>query len=143
MDRGEPELVDPADRGPEADRFSDGWGSTFELGWQIRPGDQLLGDLADHRAAADEWRHLLEQLPAPEEGADTRRPVHLVRGDGVEVGSEPCHVEFELRPGLGTGDDEEGAGLVREPRNLLDWIDRAEDIRDMGDADQLRPALEE
>ena len=143
MDRGQPELVDPPDCRTESDRLADRGGAALELRGQIGPGDQLLGDLADHRAAADEGGHLVEQLAAAEEGADTGGSVHLVAGHGVEVGSEPGHVQLQLRPGLGTVHDQESPGVVREPGDLLDRVDRAQHVRDMRDGDELRALLEE
>src|SRR6476660_3337729 len=85
---GKTELIDPANRRPEPDRLAYRRRPALELGGQVGPGDQLLGDLADHRAAADEGRHLLEQLTPAEERADAGRAVQLVRGERIEVGAE-------------------------------------------------------
>src|ERR1700704_3571328 len=55
-----PPRSSPAGGPPEADRLADRRRASLELGGEVRPGDQVLCDLADHRATADERRHLLE-----------------------------------------------------------------------------------
>ena len=42
VDGGQPELIDPANRGAEPDRLADRRGAALELGGQVGPGDQLL-----------------------------------------------------------------------------------------------------
>ena len=46
MDRGQPELVDPADGGTESDRLADGGGAALELG---RRSAQVISSLVTFR----------------------------------------------------------------------------------------------
>ena len=58
----EADPVQPLDGGRVADRLADRRRAALELRRQLGPGDLVPPHLADHRAAADERRHLLEQL---------------------------------------------------------------------------------
>ena len=53
-----PERVEPAQRGADPDRLRDRRRAGLEAGGRVGVGGPLLGHLADHRAAAEERRHL-------------------------------------------------------------------------------------
>src|SRR4051794_4993689 len=85
--RVQADCVEPLDGRRQTNRLPDGRRPALELRWEVRPRDLVAANGADHRAAADEGRHVLEQLPAPVERPDARRAVHLVGGERVEVGA--------------------------------------------------------
>ena len=68
-----PELLDEVDRGAEPDRLGDLGGAGLELAGQLGPGRARLEHLPDHVPAADERRHLLQQLAPPVQHADAGR----------------------------------------------------------------------
>ena len=105
--------------------------------------DSLARDGADHVAAADERRHLLEQLAPAVQHPDPGRPVGLVPGPGVEVDVELAEIHRHLRHRLGAVDEHQRARRVRAARDLRDRVDRPEHVRDVDHADQLRLALEQ
>ena len=67
----------------------------------------------DHVAAALPGRHAGEQRFARLQHADARRPVHLVRGERVEVAAERLHVHGHVRHGLRTVDQRRDPALAR------------------------------
>ena len=109
----DPERGDPVDRGAEADRLGDLRGARLELPRQVGPGRLVGRDGPDHVAAADERRHLLEQLAAAVQHADPGRPVGLVPGPGVEVGVDRAQIDGDLRHRLAAVDQRHRAGVVR------------------------------
>ena len=137
-----PDLVDPAQRRGEADRLRDRRGAGLEAGGRIGVGRPLRGHLADHRATAEERRHLGEQLQPPPERADPGRPVGLVPGEGVEVDPELGDVNRQLRRRLRPVDEHQGACRVGQLGDLGDRVERAEHVRDVGHRDELRLAGE-
>ncbi len=64
--------VEPADRRRHADRLRDRGRSGLEAGRRVGEGRSVLGHLADHRSAAEERRHLAQQVQPGPEGADAR-----------------------------------------------------------------------
>ena len=79
---------------------------------------------------------------APER-ADPGRAVELVAGEGVEVDAELGDVERQLRRRLGAVDEHQRAGVVGAGGDLGDRVLGAEHVGDVGDGDELRPALEQ
>ena len=130
--------VEPSERGGEADRLCDRRRSGLEAGRRVGEGGSVLGDLADHRAAAEEGGHLAQQVEAPPEHPDAGRAVGLVAGGGVEVDPELAHVHAHLRQRLGAVDEDQRSGLVGIPGDLRDRVVGAEHVGDVGDGDELR-----
>ena len=77
--RGHAERGHVVDGGAEADRLGDRLRARFELPRHVVGGEAVEADVADHLAAAEERRHLLEQRLARPERTDAARPAHLVR----------------------------------------------------------------
>ena len=77
-DIGHVEPIQVVDGDTERDRVGNIRRSSVELLGQGRPGGAILVNLTDHAAAAEEWRHRLEQLAAAPESADAGWPEHLV-----------------------------------------------------------------
>ena len=71
---------------PEADGLGDGRRARLELPGQLGGGEAVQRDVEDHRPAAQERRHGLEQLPAAPQRPDAGRPAHLVGREGDEIG---------------------------------------------------------
>jgi hypothetical protein len=124
----EPERAQPVDRGPEPDRLGDLRGPRLKLPRQVGPRRLVGGDRANHVSAADERRHLLEQLAAPVQHANPGRPVSLVAGPRVEVGVDRAQVDRERGNRLGAVDDEHRTGGMGTPGDLGDRVDRAEHV---------------
>jgi hypothetical protein len=139
----DPERLDPVDRRPQPDRLGDLRGAGLELPRQVGPRRLVRRDGANHVPAADERRHLLEQLTPPVEHADPGWAVCLMPGPGVEVDVERRQLHRQLRDRLRPVDDHDRPGRVGAARDLGDRIDRSQHVRDVDDADQLRPALEQ
>ena len=137
------DLGQPVDRGPEPDRLGDLRRAGLELPRQLDPGGRVALDLLDHVAAADERRHLLEQLEPAVQHADPGRPVRLVAGPRVEVGVDRGQVDRDLRHRLGAVDHRERAGGAGAAHDLLDRVDRAEHVRHVHDRDELRALREQ
>ncbi len=135
--------VEPLDRRAHADRLGDRRGARLEAGRDVGVGRALAGDLADHRAAAEEGRHRPQQVePAPER-PDPGRRVELVAGDRVEVDAERGDVERHLRRRLGAVGDDDRAGVVGHRADLGERVLGAEDVGDVGDREELRAAFEQ
>ncbi len=64
-------------------------------------------------------------------------------GDRVEVDAELGDVDRHLRRRLGAVGEDQRAGLVGQARDLGQRVLGAEHVGDVGDRDQLRPALEQ
>src|ERR1043166_3918876 len=137
------ERVQVVNRRAESDLRGDGGRAGLELVGDGGVGAALERDGANHRAAAEERVHLLQKLgPAVEDAAPGGRE-HLVAGDAVEVAAQVLHVNLDMRSALRAVNEDGDAQLVRARRNLLDGVDRAERVRDVADADELRALAEE
>ena len=75
-------------RRAEPDRLHDRRRAGLEAVRRLAIGDAVDGHALDHRAAAQEWRQLVEQRLFSVEHADAARPVELVAGHGVEIAVE-------------------------------------------------------
>ena len=104
--------------------------------------DSKKSTARDHVAAAEERRHLLEQLAAGVQHADAGRPVDLVAGEAVEVGAERLHVDAQVRRGLRAVDQHHRARRVRPADDRIDRVDRAEHVGDVRYCKQFRPGGE-
>ena len=137
------ERADPVDGRAQTDRLGDLRRAGLELPGQLGPGRLVGGYGPDHVAAADERRHLLEQLAPPVQDPDPGRAVRLVSGPGVEIGIDRRQVHRHLGDRLGSVDQDHRAGVVRPLRDRGYRVDRAEHVRDVNDRDQLRLPLEQ
>src|SRR5215204_2253554 len=135
--------VQVINRRAEPDGRSDGGRARLELVGDGRVGAPLEGHGANHRAAAEERVHLLQQLGLAVEDAAARRREHLVPRDGVEVAVQILHVNLQMRRALRPVHQDGDAQLVRARRDLLDRVDRAQRVRDVADADELRPLAQQ
>ncbi len=121
----------------EADRVGDRRRPRLEL-----PGDLVelapaQVDLADHLAAGQERRHRIEQLASRPQRPGAHRRQHLVAAEGIEVDAQVLHVDLEVRHGLRPIDEHERAGRVRHLGHLLDRVDGAQRVRDVGERHEL------
>ena len=64
-------------------------------------------------------------------------------GERVEVGPDRLDVNRHVGNGLRPVDEHERPGVVGHPRQLLDRVDRAERVADVGERDELRLELEQ
>src|SRR5215204_720690 len=135
--------VQVINRRAEPDGRSDGGRARLELVGDGRVGAPLEGHGANHRAAPEERVHLLQQLGLAVEDAAPRRREHLVPRDGVEVAVQILHVNPQMRRALRPVHQDGDAQLVRARRDLLDRVDRAQRVRDVADADELRPLAQQ
>ena len=139
----EADRVEVIDRGAERDGGGDRRRAGFEFGRQLGGREAVGPDAVDHAAAAEERRHRVEQFFAAVEHADAGGAEHLVAAEGEEVGAELADVRREVRHALGGVDEHERAGGVRTAGDFADRVDRAEDVRDGGDGDDLRAVGEQ
>ena len=130
------------DRRAESDRLDDRLGAGLELPRHVVRGEAVEAHVADHLAAAEERRHLLEQLPAGPERADPGRAAHLVRGERGEVGVPRAHVGDDVRHVLAGVHQHERIVGVRGVGEGADVVERAEHVRHRRDREQAR-AVEE
>ena len=124
------------DRGAEADRLGDRLRAGLELPRDVVGGEAVEAHVADHLAAAEERRHLLEQLLAGPQRADPARAAHLVRGERDEVGVPRLHVGGDVRHVLAGVDEHERVVRVRGVGERADVVERAEHVRHRGDREQ-------
>ena len=129
-------------RGAESHGLGDRHRAGFELPGQLVPLRLAELHFADHLAAAQEGRHLLQQLAPPPQRADAGRPEHLVAGEGDEVGPDRPHVHRTVGDALRGVDQHPGAGGMCLARDLRHRIDRAEHVGDVDHGDQLHAAVE-
>src|SRR5262245_9701646 len=122
----------------QPDRVGDRRRARLELPGNVVPLAPSKVDLADHLAAGEERRHRFEQLAPGPQRAGAHRGQHLVAAERVEVGAEILDVDRHVGHGLGTVDQDEGAGVVGRLDHLLDRVDRAQRVRDVGERDELR-----
>ena len=104
-------------------------------------GRLLELDRLDHLAAAQERRHLLEQLLAAPQRARAARAGQLVAREGEEVAAERLHVDRAVRRRLRAVDDHDRVARVRPVADLADGVERAERVRLVHDRDQAHAAL--
>src|SRR5262249_21191160 len=86
--------------------------------------------------------HRLEVLRLAVEDADAGRAIHLVPGEGVEVAVEFADVDLEMRDRLGPVDKYRDAAVVSGLDDLLDRVDRAQRVGDVGQRQQLHARTE-
>ena len=121
-----PSAIDSAIAGVPASNFQ---GRSFQVVFSSC-------DRADHLAAGQKRRHLLEQLGAAPEDAGAGA-AHLVAGEGVEVAAQRLNVDRAVGGGLRAVDDQDGAAIVGPRGQRRDVVDGAERVGDVGDGDQL------
>jgi hypothetical protein len=129
--------------GAEADDARDVRGAGFELVGQgvVRAALEAHGQ--DHVAAALVRRHLLEQRALAVQDARPRRAEHLVARERVEVAVERFHVDAQMRHGLSSVDERDGAHGVSFRDQSLDGIHGAERVRDVRKRGDLCPCAEQ
>ena len=127
------------DRGAESDHLDDRRRARFELPRDLLRHPAVEADVEDHLAAAEERRHLLEQLFARPQRADAGRAAHLVTGEAEEVAAELGDVGGHVRHELRGVDQAQRAGVVRGIGQLADRRERSEHVRHRGERQQLRP----
>jgi hypothetical protein len=71
--------------------------------------------------------------------ADPGRAVRLVAGPGVEIGVDRPQINRNLRDRLTPVDEDDGTCRVRPLDDVCDGIDRADDVRDVDEGEQLGP----
>src|SRR5947209_5766308 len=140
---GAVERVEVVNRCAKSYLRGDGGRARLEFVGDCGVGAALEGDGANHRAAAEEGVHLLKKFRPAIEDSAARGCEHLVAGDGVEVAVQVLHVNFEVRRSLRAVNEDGHAQLVCARRDLFNRIDRAERVRDVADADQLRSFVQE
>ena len=118
MNGVEADRVQVVDRRAQADGRHDRRRAGLELGGQLGRLEAAGGHAADHAAAAQEWRHRLQQFAAAIEHADARGAEHLVAAEGQEIGVERHHVGRRVRHALGRVDQHQRAGRVRARDDL-------------------------
>ena len=126
----------------QAHGLGGGRGAGLELVGQLVPGRALALDARDHVPAAQERRHLLQQLPAAVEQADGGAE-RLVAGPGVEVGVDRAQVDGHLGHGLRAVDQADRAGRPGAPHDLGHRVDRAQDVGHVRHRHELHAALAE
>ena len=136
-DRVEPQPFDIVDGGTQGDDAGDVRRAGLELERDLVPGRPGEADPLDHVAAALVGRHGLQMLGPAVEHAHARRPVELVAGEDEKVGAQVLNVDRDVLHGLGCVDQHRQAALVRQAHDLVDRVDRAQDVRD---PDHARPS---
>ena len=85
-------------------------------------------DMLDHLAAALIGRNPVEPFAASPENADALRTIHLVRREGVEIGSELLHVDLEVGYSLSAVDNHASPFFVGVCGHFLHRVYGAEHI---------------
>src|SRR5437773_7079774 len=134
-----PDLVQVVHGDPEADRPRHVRRAALELEGDIVPLRSAEVDLADHLSPAHQWLHLLEPLLLPVQHPDPRGTEHLVAAEREEVRVHLLDVHGHVVDALGAVHDANRTDLVGPLRDLLDRVDRPEDVRCVRDRDDLRP----
>ncbi len=125
-------------RRAETDGFRDGGSPGFEFVRNRIRAEGTQFDFLDHVAAAQKWRHGFQQLNLSIQHTDAGRAAHLVRGEGQEVRAEGLRVHRDVRDGLGRVHEGNRPNVTREADDLSRGVDRPEDVRHVGERDQLR-----
>ena len=129
-------MFEVVDGRPEADGLGDRLGAGLELPRDVVGREAVEAHVADHLAAAEERRHLLEQRLAGPERADAGRAAHLVGGERDEVGVPGLHVGGDVRDVLARVDQHERVVGVRGVGERADLVDRAEHVRHRRDREE-------
>ena len=108
----------------------------LEFERQLVPRCLLPADGANHLTATLIRRQTVEPLLASVEHADARRPIHLVSAESQEVAADVAHVDRYMRCTLRSIHQHGDAMTVSQGRNVLDRIDRAQDVAHMGQTDE-------
>ncbi len=121
----------------EGDRVAGARRAGLELVRQVGVSGPFQRDPLDHRAAAVEGRHRLQDRPLAPEDADPHRAEHLVPGEGQEVAAEVADVHRPVRHALRPVHQRQRPDRPRPIRDLAHRVDRAEGVGDVSDGDQL------
>jgi hypothetical protein len=97
----------------------------------------LEAHLADHLAAAEEWRHRCQVLASRPQRAGAGGTAHLVSGEGVEIAAERGDIDGAMRHRLRTVDHGDDAALARFAADLAHRVDRAKHVRHLRETKQL------
>ena len=127
------------DGGAETDRLDDRRRAGLELGRDGRRGVAVEAHVGDHVAAPEERRGVVEQRGPSPQRTDPRRPAHLVRREGDEVGAPRLHVGDVVGHVLTGVDDRHGAGGVGRGAQLGDGRERAEHVAHRREGEHLGP----
>jgi len=139
-----PDALQELDGAAEPDALGHSRGPGLELRRQGAPARPVLQrDRGDHVPAAEKRRHRLEQLATPVQDADAGRAVGLVARPRVEVRVDRADVDRELRHGLRSVDDDDRARGVRTADDLVQRVDRAQDVGHVRDRNDLDVAARE
>ena len=131
------------DRRAQADAGRDRRRSGFKLVRDYVVGRLFKSHRQDHVAAALERFHFFEQGRFSVENADAGRPAHLVGRESIKVAIEILHIHLHVRDRLRAVEQYGHTMLVRRGNHVLDRIDGAQRIGDMGDGNEPGMAVEQ
>ena len=115
----------------------------LELVRQVVECGVLEGNSLYHLTTAHVGWDAVEPLFLTIEYADTRGAIYLVTAKGKEVAVEVLHINLEVGRALGSIDEDGDIVGMSYADDVLDWIDGAEYIADMCDADEAGAVVEE
>ena len=103
----------------------------FELQWRALEGGMFKAHVLDHLTAAlVRWQLLQPSLFAIEH-ADAGRTIDFMPTENKEIAVDVLYVHLEVRRTLGTVDHHGHAMFVGDAHDVLDRVDRSEDVAHM------------
>ena len=118
-------------------------GAGLELEGQFGEGGAGEADVVYHLAAALVGGHLLEPFLLAVQHTDAAGAVHLMAGEGVEVGVEVAYVDAQVGCCLSAVDEHWHALGVGVCDHLLDGVDCAEHVGDVTEGGEDGSVVEE
>src|SRR6266700_6207340 len=124
--------IDVVDGSAKPDRLHDRGCSSLEPVRRLAVCDVIPMHLADHLAAAIEWRHGREVLVLAVKRADAGRSVQFMAGDDIEIAVDVADIDVHVDGRLRAVDKHRDSPRMRNPDHLLDWYHGAEHVRHLG-----------
>src|SRR6266545_4892837 len=97
--------IDIVDRGAKPDRLHDRRRASLKPVWRLAISDVIPLHLANHFAAAVEWRHGREVFALAVQRANAGRSVQLVTGDDKKVAIDVADVDIHMNGRLRAVDE--------------------------------------
>ena len=131
------EAVHVVERSGKADRLHDGRRTCLKPVRRLGVGDDILGHIGDHLAAAAERAQPLQRFRLAIEHADAGRAVDLVAGQHIVVAVHVAHIDGHVHGSLTAIHQHLDAARMGDAADVLHRHHGAQHVGHLGDGDKL------